>query len=568
MWPVVAFVTVAVQGIGGRGLRLLVLVVLCTQFAVLGMVQAWSDSITFDESPDLSIGLTALVHRDLRLVPEHPPFAPALAALATLFARPAVPHGEAWDQNRSFDYGDELIAEQSDRGELRQVLFLARLVPIALGIGCGLLLYRLGTRLTDWSGGLLAAGLWLTTPIVLGYSHLDGLDVPFTFAVLLVAAALEHHHRSASVRSAALVGTALGLALLTRHTGLVLVPLAAVLVVWVLRRDRAGAIRGAAAVLLIPLVLVWGFYRSIDPSGPRGEVASGFHGRITAASASSPLADVVLALPLPLEYRAGFAQLANAEPDRPAYLFGQPWEGSRWWFFPGSVAAKVPATVLVAAAGGAALWRRRDRRSRDSLAWALAPGLALVVVLLVQPLNLGLRYALPVLALAMLLAAPLARAPGRAPRVLLAVVMAGQVLSTAVGHPHSLAWSPPPFRPAYQVVSDGNLDLGQGQRELADWSRGKDVRFAVIRPRGVPPLGPELDADDVDLAGTWVAAGASALTVYDRDRLSWLRAYCPVGELAGGSVLLYRFDADVDRSSGPDRPVGPCPARRYSVRVS
>ena len=549
-----------------RAVRIGLLVLLCVQFAVLGMIQAWSDSLTFDESPDLSIGLTALVHRDLRLVPEHPALGPTLAALPALLAGPDVPRGEAWDHNRSFDYSDELVTRQSERGDLRVVLFLARLVPIALGIACGLLLYRLATRLTDWRGGLLAAGLWLTTPIVLGYSHLDGLDIPFTFAVLLVVAALERHHRSPSVRAAVGVGAALGLALLARHTGLVLVPIAGGLVVWHLRHDRAASIRAAAAVLIIPLVLVWGFYRSVDPSGPQGEVAADFHNRIAAASASSPLADIVLAVPFPLEYRAGFAQLINAEPDRPAYLFGQVWEGSEWWFFPGSAIAKVPATALLAVAAGGLLWRRRDGSSRSRLGWCLAPGAVLGLVLLVQPLNLGLRYALPVLALMMLLAAPLALARGRFPAVLLGVVIAGQLLSVAAAGNHSIAWSPPPFGSAYQAVSDGNLDLGQGQRELAAWAKGKDVRFAVIRPRGMPPLGPELDPTDPSLRDTWVAVGASALTVYQRDALSWLRAYCPVELLAGGSVLVYRFDGEVDLGSGPDRPAAPCTGLPYSLR--
>ena len=40
--------------------------------------------------------------------------------------------------------------------------------------------------------------------------------------------------------------------------------------------------------------------------------------------------------------------------------------------------------------------------------------------------------------------------------------------------------------------------------------------------------------------------------------LAWLRKYCPVGELGGGSVLVYRFDEAPDPAPGPERSVEPC----------
>lgn len=551
-----------------RQVRVVVLGVLCAQFAVLALLQAWSDGLTFDETPDLAVGLNALVHRDLRLVPEHPPLPLVLSALPALAAKPDVPITAAWHENRYFDYADELITAQVDAGHLRWVLFLSRLVPIALGIGCGLLLYLLASRLTDWRGGLLSAGLWLTIPVVVGYAHLDGLDIPFTFTVLLVALAIERHGRRPTVGSAAAIGAALGAALLTRHTGLVLVPAAALVTLWQGRADRSMLVRSLAAVLLLPLVAVWIVYRAIDPSGPPPEVSRGFEARVATAGAASPvMGRLATALPLPLEYRAGLAKLILDKEPRPAYLVGRSWDGARPWYFPTAAAVKLPLSALMAMLAGAVAWRDRGRRDLGrAAASCLVPAVALAVVLVAQPLNVGLRYAFPVLALGLVLAAPLATARHRGAPWLIALVVVGQLASTIAAQPHSIAWTPPPFRPAYQVVSDGNLDIGQGYREVAAWAAGKDVRSALIQARGLPPIGRPLEPGERMVGHAWLVVGASALTVYRRDDLAWLRAYCPLRTLAGGSVLVYRFDRPPDRTAGPVRPVGPCRGRERSVR--
>ncbi|MEA3019910.1 MAG: hypothetical protein QOI47_1434, partial [Actinomycetota bacterium] len=63
----------------------------------------------------------------------------------------------------------------------------------------------------------------------------------------------------------------------------------------------------------------------------------------------------------------------------------------------------------------------------------------------------------------------------------------------------------------------------------------------------------------------WVAVSASKLTAYDRRRLRWLRAYCPIDVLAR-TVLVYRFDSPPDRTiAGPDAPARECSGRSFSV---
>jgi hypothetical protein len=171
-----------------------------------------------------------------------------------------------------------------------------------------------------------------------------------------------------------------------------------------------------------------------------------------------------------------------------------------------------------------------------------------------------LRYAFPSLALWFVAAGPavLLGTP-RIRRIAAAGLAVTQVAAVVAAHPHSIAWTPPPFQPAYQWATDSNVDYGQDNRLVGEWAAGKQPLVDLLLPRGVdlpPGSRPLLDVPPEQVRG-WVAVSATRLTALDRDRLSWLRAYCPVGTI-GGSVLLYRFEAAIDPRPGPTMPAGIC----------
>jgi hypothetical protein len=126
--------------------------------------------------------------------------------------------------------------------------------------------------------------------------------------------------------------------------------------------------------------------------------------------------------------------------------------------------------------------------------------------------------------------------------------------------PHALAWTAPPFRPGYQVVSESNLDWGQDGYRLAEWMEGRTGHLSFFGSAsvvdGVPGFGPLLGTRPEDVRG-WVVVSASNLTTHYRDELAWLRKYCPVGTI-GGTVLLYRFEEAPTRRPGPERPATEC----------
>ena len=74
---------------------------------------------------------------------------------------------------------------------------------------------------------------------------------------------------------------------------------------------------------------------------------------------------------------------------------------------------------------------------------------------------------------------------------------------------------------------------------------GKSTLFNMIGALAKPTSG-KVYIDQVDIAQL------------DCEELAWLRKYCPVATLGGGSVLVYRFDDAPSSAPGPERPVSPC----------
>jgi hypothetical protein len=543
------------------GLHHVVLVLLVVQFAVIALVEASRDSATVDEAVDVASGITTVVRRDFRMNPEHGPLPKVLSALPALVARPIVPDDDTYRSGAWFDYTDRFIAENRAAGRLDDVLFLARTVAIAQGLAVALLLYVFGRRLAGHWGGTLAAALWLTAPVAIGFSHFAMIDIAFTLALLTLSYVFLRFLDGPSFARSAWCGAAGGAAMLTRHNALLIVAAVAVACAVATRREPRHAARHAAIVGAVSLAVVWAFYRGLDPTPPNGEIAQRFDGIIATAQSDSAVARGALVAPMPHEFRAGLAYLFVTSDERPAYLFGQSWDGARVWFFPASAVAKLSFVTITACLIGLFGMRRvATVPRRRALVAVWLPAGALALILLAQPLNLGLRYAFPIVAALFACAAPavlLGRVAVRRATAILALAV--QVWFVWSAAPHSLAWTPPPFTPAYRFVTDSNVDYGQDVERFLGWAANRDVAAAIVRARGFdlpPSVRPLADAPVATLQG-WVAVSVTNLTALDRDELSWLRAYCPVGTI-GGTILLYHFDAPPDLRAGPTMPVASC----------
>lgn len=543
-------------------LPLMLLAVLAAGFLALGVAEARADAPTFDEPVYVSAGLAAVLHHDVTLNDEHPPLPKVLAVLPVLFTHPVVPANGGWSGNDELRYGARFVAAQVAAGKLRSVTFASRLVPLAETAAVAFVLFGIADELAGPVAGVLAGALWLASPLVLGIGHLDGTDVPFALGVTLSSWALLRWLRRRDARTLTWLGLGLAAAAETQVTGLLVV--AASLIVIVGAQWRSGVARAFAQAGLAGLIawaVVWAVYIAVDPA-------------------------MLWQLPalVPRPYLDGIRYLAAHDTTgSAAYVDGIAYTGGRWWFWPLSLVIKWPQAALLLLVAGAigCLRLPRDLRRRAGVAVVL-PAVLLTAFTLATPKDVGVRYLLPALALWAAVAASgivtvLGAVTGtvrkRLARAVVAVLLGTALLSTAGSFPRSLSWTAWPFRPGYAVVTDSNVDWGQGLYALRAWSAGRDPRVAYFGPRGIgtsaiPGGRPLLGVAPGRLDG-WVAASVTAVNSANRPALSWLRAWCPVAIL-DGTILIYHFSQPpVTAVAGPApaRPAALCPGQWSSIRA-
>jgi hypothetical protein len=206
------------------------------------------------------------------------------------------------------------------------------------------------------------------------------------------------------------------------------------------------------------------------------------------------------------------------------------------------------------------------------------PAVLLTAFTLTMPKDVGLRYLLPVLALwaaaaggGLVAAAAALRGARRGAGAVMAALLVVALAATAGSFPGSIAWTAWPFRPNYTVVTDSNVDWGQGLYALRSWSAGRDPWVAYFGPRGItttadiPGARPLLGTAPGHVSG-WVAVSVTALNSTNRPALSWLRGWCPV-DILDGSILIYHFSRTPAESPAPAaRPALLCPGQWSSAR--
>ena len=542
----------------GAQLRVVVLWAAIFGFLVLGTLEAWSDSATFDEPVYVSSGVISILHHDVADNAEHPPLFKALAALPVLAVGPVVPADGHWSVNNERSYSARFVQAELRSGAMHRVTFASRLVPLLECALVALALCALATLLFGAWPGVVAALLWLCNPLVLGLGHLDGVDLPFALATTLVALTLVRWIRQRDRRSLCWLGAACGLAASAQATGLLLVVIAVLVVALPAHQGgrRGWAVwRQAGTMVVVAWIVVWVPYLVLDPSVV-------VHSWVI----------------LPQPYVEGLRFLGTHDTGAaPGFLLGVSWTGANAWFWPATLLVKLTAPILIFVVAGplvliALVRSGRVARptARQTLLAVVVPALVLFAFELPNPRTLGVRYLLPSLALWAVVASPIALVAGRRlVAAALGVVLGGAAVLTAASFPHSIASTASPFRPGYAEATDSNLDWGQDLSLLTAWSRDHHPYVAYFGPRGITPADvpgarPLIGAAPDRVTG-WVAASASDLTSADRASLAWLRGYCPVGTL-GGSILLYHFIGHPNSNPGPAAPAQEC-AGTVSHRV-
>ena len=195
-------------------------------FLALGLGSAPQKSATRDEGVHLARGVAILKTGDFRLSIHHPPLMNVLSALPLFLSGRNIvfPQGDPSWQTADKDRFAEVLA-QANRQNLLLFLFLGRLPTLLLAALLGCFLFRFSRELFGTKAALLSLTLYCFDPTILAHSRLITTDLAVTAGTFFVIYALWRFYQAPSLRRLTALSVLLGLALLTKYSAMLLVPL-------------------------------------------------------------------------------------------------------------------------------------------------------------------------------------------------------------------------------------------------------------------------------------------------------------------------------------------------------
>jgi tetratricopeptide (TPR) repeat protein len=464
------------------------LLVLALQLALFVSRQ----SQTWDEGDHLYAGYRSLTDADFGLNPEHPPLAKMLAALPLLGMDLRVPPLQGRDFKREAFLGgrDFVFGNDADA-----VLFRARMSASLLTLLLALLAFLMAREMFGTVAGLTALAFLAFDPNLLAHGALVTTDAGLSCFLLASAYAFYRYVKAPSWTRLAVVGVAVGLALATKHTGLLVLPILAALAIaewWRGRGDATSAsraVRLAVAVALasvLGVLLLWASYGFRYAARPEGLVLNPSAAEILTGVPKPHQGKMLTTLAgwrvLPESYLCGLADVLVMEAYYRSYLFGRPYAHGVWFYFPAAYVVKSTlAFLILPLVIGLAVVTRRLRAAREVVFLAVPPLLYLLVAMSSR-MNIGVRHILPVYAFVAILGAGALWALARGDRrwtYAIAGLLALHVGSSIRAFPAYIAYSNELFGgPArtHRHLSDSNSDWAQQLKSLRTYLDARGVR--------------------------------------------------------------------------------------------
>lgn len=544
---------------------------------------AWSASVwsvTHDEYWHLPTGLFAWETGRLDIEVLNPPLVRVWTALPLHLA--GAKSGLEANHVGPNGIGDAFVLASGP--SYHSYYFVARLFNIVLSVGGGLLLA--GWINLHWgrAAAVLGMAFWAIEPNLLAAASLVTSDTGVTVGFVLIGFLLDRFAHRPNFWQATALGIGLGLALLTKFTALLLVPVALAGAGFLAFRSDAQASlfkRGLAALRAV-LVSVFAMLVLVNACYWWSGVGAPFASMGWTSKAFAPLTRLpaIVPSPLPREYLQGVdQQRAIMESPHPVYLDGEFFTQGHpayylkaWWY-------KTPhgLQALIAMSLGLTLLRRPAASSYWWLTGLAIPSAILLTIASQSGMQIGYRYVLPAIPLSLIIAASSWQLATSRP-LKIAVVVAGIAYAASLrSAPETLSyfneWAGGPCEGRWLLI-DSNIDWGQDLGRLQAWWKDagqppmKTAYFGTVAldtmglPKDIPPRGqpqPGLYAISVNfLQGRphAVRNEQGKTESIDMDAFGYFRFFEPKA-IVGTSIYIFDLTpADIARFQSARRAAG------------
>jgi len=527
----------------------------CAIFLAAFAVTAWCSMqdkcAAFDEPLHFIGAWTQTHYGDFRCNPEDPPLWKYYVAAGTRAADLKMDrHCDLWNRMLlsipfpAVHYVDQTLY-QTPGNVADPLLQAGRVRMIALGVVLGAAIAWWAWRMAGPLAAVVACGTFCLDPNFLAHAPLIKNDVPITLVFFLLMAGVWLLGRRGTIPRIACVSALVGVALTTKFSGLLALPILAIALLcrclidapwpflrWSLsnRISRAAAGLGVFALcLLAGYAIVWASYGFRFGPTPDPQAHFDFHTPIlmTAENQTQIRQNPVPLYPtnaeiqvwvnhwkpnavvravksanemhlLPQPWLYGFLYTYATSLARRTFLCGQISVTGWWYYFPAAMAFKTPLATLAGLAIALIAWLatfRQPKKQRE--AWTICAAIVCpafyMAMAMRSNLNIGIRHVLPVYPfLFLFMGVMAARCFARFPKIggwLIVLLLIGIASETFAAFPNFI-----PFfnvaaggsRGGLGLLSDSNIDWGQNLPALAQWQREHPDRQLYLCDFGLP----------------------------------------------------------------------------------
>lgn len=380
-------------------------------FAIQLALTSRTNTITWDEPDHIYSGYRSW-DGDFGLNPEHPPLVKLVATLPLRFMHLKVPElqGRFYRMEAVVGGKDFIFHNDADklvfRAQMAASLFTLLLLVIA---------FLAAREMFGTTAGFVALAMLVFDPTLLGHGALVTTDSAQACFLLASIYAFYRYAKAPCVARLLITGIAVGLALASKHSAVVIIPMLVVLAVVEIFVKRASestephprvgklALRYGVAIVAISAVglsilwAVYGFRYSARENGL--QLNPPIHAQLTRVP--SPIEGKVLGKfanlhLLPESYIYGFAHVLFSAKGFNSYIFGRTYPHAVWFYFPAAMLVKSSLTFLVLLAISAwVILSGKLKRTRELL-FLLIPAFIYMAASMIGGMNIGIRHILPV----------------------------------------------------------------------------------------------------------------------------------------------------------------------------
>ena len=462
-------------------------------------------SLSWDEGDHIFAGYMSWKKVDFGINPEHPPLVKALAAipLQPIHLKVPDPKGLASFKDEAYFDGRDFIFGNGGEAEADRIIFRARMAAASLSLLLGLLVFLAAREMFGDGAALFALALVVFEPNMIAHGAYVTTDMGISCFMFASIYAMYRYVKAPSVGRLIVLGLVSGLALASKHSGVLLLPFGLALIIteilWSSPETRTnkrrvalrltGAFLAASTIAIVVLWAFYGFRYAARPGGMQlspslAEYARGLKGlepQVYLALARLHL--------LPESYLYGLVDVRLISDSFSTYIFGKVYAHGVWFYFPAAFIIKSTAAFMgLLLLTGFAIVTGKLRARREVFFLTIPPVLYLLIAT-GTGLNIGARHILPMYPFLSVLigGATLALAhKDRRWAYVVGLLLAWHVVSSARAYPNYLAYSNEFWGgPAntYKYLTDSNTDWGQQLKAVKKYldNRGvKDCWFAYF----------------------------------------------------------------------------------------